>query len=241
MAPGTSGAVARSALPELVRAYAERVGVSEPSAARTVRLGQVGEMLLKQGAKRLAFTAVEDLAVASVAFAWRARFPMLGPLALRVTDAYDRTQGRLDVRLLGLPLQRNRGPELAQAEALRYLAEIAWVPQAIHTNPHLEWRELDYRTVELGTRVQGNRIAVRLIFNEVGEIAQAVAERPRLEAGNALTPWIGVYSDYQQLGGVRLPTRAEVSYELPDGPFTYWRGRVTSLELRDQGQAPPLG
>ena len=32
------------------------------------------------------------------------------------------------------------------------------------------------------------------------------------------------------LGGVRLPRDGEVRWELPEGPFTYWRGRVTSLE-----------
>jgi hypothetical protein len=33
------------------------------------------------------------------------------------------------------------------------------------------------------------------------------------------------------IGGVRIPTRAEVRWELPDGAFTYWRGTVTSLEI----------
>jgi hypothetical protein len=42
-----------------------------------------------------------------------------------------------------------------------------------------------------------------------------------------------VFSDYAEVGGVRIPTRAEVHWELPDGPFTYWRGRVTALELVD--------
>ena len=190
-------------------------------------------MVLKPGAKPRAYTAVEDLAVGRVAFAWRARFPVLGSLSLRVTDSYDGAEGRLDVRILGLPLQRNRGPELAKGEAFRYLAELAWVPQAILRNPQLEWRELDQRTAEVATRIGGDRIAVRLTFNEIGEIAQTLAERPRVEAGNAVTTWVGVYSDYQRLGGVRVPTRGEVRWELPDGPFTYWRGRITSLELRE--------
>lgn len=46
---------------------------------------------------------------------------MLGPISLHVTDSYDGGEGMLDVRLLGLPLQRKRGPELARGEALRYL------------------------------------------------------------------------------------------------------------------------
>jgi hypothetical protein len=28
-----------------------------------------------------------------------------------------------------------------------------------------------------------------------------------------------------------VPTRGEVRWDLADGPFTYWRGTITSLEL----------
>ena len=34
-----------------------------------------------------------------------------------------------------------------------------------------------------------------------------------------------------QLGGVRIPTTAEVRWELEDGPFTYFRGRITSFAI----------
>ena len=188
-------------------------------------------MFLKRGARPRAFTATEELAVDRVAFAWRARFPLLGPVSMRVIDAYDGTNGRLKVSVLGMPVQRKGGPGLARGEAFRYLAEIAWVPQAILANRQLSWREVDGQTVELATRVDDEPIAVRLVFNDAGDIVQTIAERPRLEAGNATTTWIGEYADYQRLDGIRLPTRGEVRWELPDGPFVYWRGTVTSLNL----------
>jgi hypothetical protein len=218
-------------LPELVRAYAERSIGGQLQPVGTVRIQQVGEMILKPGAKPRAFIATEEFSVDRVAFAWRARFPMLGPVSMRVIDSYDGTDGRLNVRLLGIPVQHKRGPELAQGEAFRYLAEIAWVPQAILANRHLSWREVDEQTVEVGTSVHDEQIAVRLVFNDAGEIAQTIADRPRSEAGDATTTWIGEYTDYQQLDRVRLPTRGEVRWELPDGPFVYWRGRITSLTL----------
>ncbi len=34
-----------------------------------------------------------------------------------------------------------------------------------------------------------------------------------------------------RVGGLRVPTRAEVRWELPEGPFTYWLGRITSLDV----------
>ncbi len=221
----------RSSLPEPVGKYIERVLPAGLGASRVVRIGQVGEMVLKPGARGRRFTAEEDIAIDRVSFSWRARFPMLGPISLRVTDSYYDERGLLEVRLGRLPLQRNRGPELARGEAFRYLAEIAWAPLAILANPALEWLELDQRTAEVATRVGPDRIAVRLLFNESGEIAQTVAERPRAEADSEITRWVGEYRDYRDLGGVVVPTRGEVRWETPSGPFTYWRAAITSFEL----------
>lgn len=217
-------------LPPSVREYAERA-VREES--RGVLVRQEGEMTLKPGARPRRFTATERFAVDRVAFVWRARFPVIGPIGLRVTDSFDADAGLLEVRLLGLPLQRQRGPELSRGEVYRYLAEIAWAPQAIVANRQLEWREFDERAAEVATRVGGDRVAVRLEFNERGEIERTFADRPRLEAGNAVTPWVGEYRDYRELRGAWIPTRGEVRWELPDGPFTYWRGTITSLQLCD--------
>ncbi|HEY3776323.1 MAG TPA: DUF6544 family protein [Solirubrobacteraceae bacterium] len=180
-------------LPEPVRRYVQRAIPAGPGAAQSVRVTQTGEMILKPGARPRPFTAFEDLATRHVSFTWTARFAMLGPLGLRVTDRYDGRDGTLEVRALGIPLQRRHGPNLAQGEICRYLAEIAWVPHAILTNRQLEWRQLDERTVEVATHSAEKRVAVQVIFNEAGEITQTVAERPRAEAGNELTTWVGVY------------------------------------------------
>ena len=44
--------------------------------------------------------------------------------------------------------------------------------------------------------------------------------------------WRGRFSDYRDLGGCRIPTRAEVEWVLDTGPFTCWRGEVTAFEPR---------
>src|SRR5436305_4374257 len=74
-------------LPTPVRRYSERVLSPAPASGRTVRGEQRGEMTLKPGARPRGFSATEEFAIDHVAFAWRARFPLLGPLSLRVTDS----------------------------------------------------------------------------------------------------------------------------------------------------------
>jgi hypothetical protein len=33
------------------------------------------------------------------------------------------------------------------------------------------------------------------------------------------------------LGGVRMPTRVDVYWDLPEGRFVYWRAEITGAEL----------
>jgi hypothetical protein len=100
-------------------------------------------------------------------------------------------------------------------------------------NPELEWRELDAQTVEVATRVGSARAAVRLGFDAAGDFVGAFADaRPRPEGKASVpTPWGGVFHDYGVLDEIRVRLQAEVGSELPEGPFTYWRGTITSLEL----------
>jgi hypothetical protein len=217
-------------LPSLASRYAQHA-IDGALPIRTVKIEQRGEMTLKPGAAPRHFLATETLAAEEVAFSWKARLEMLGPFAIHVTDFYDGTNGGLDVRVLGLPVQRKRGPAMAEGEVLRYLAEIPWVPHAIIANPQLQWRELDERRVEVATGVVAKRVAVQLTFDENGHIIEARAQRPRMEAANTTTPWIGSYGDYRKVSGVLIPTRGEVGWELSTGLFTYWRGEITSLEV----------
>jgi len=118
-------------------------------------------MWLKPGGRALRFEAVEEFAVDEVAFSWRARFPIVPLVSLRVLDRYAAGEGQLEARLFGFPLMRARGQATAEGEAMRYLAELPWVPQAMAVNRQLEWRELDRQTVEVATRVGPTRVAVR--------------------------------------------------------------------------------
>ena len=168
-----------------------------------------------------------------VAFSWRARFPIAPLISLRVHDWYRHGKGGLEARLLGLPVMRSRGVEVAEGEAMRYLAELPWVPHAFVANRQLSWRELDSSSVEVATRVGAATVAVRLEFDGAGDIVGAFADaRPRREGKASVpTPWSGVFSEYDVVGGIRVPTLGEVRWELPEGPFTYWRGKITGLEL----------
>jgi hypothetical protein len=226
--------------PALVHRYVERVLPPGGRVPRTVRITQAGEMVRRPGGRPLPFTAVEEFVVEEVAFSWRARFPVMPLVSMRVLDGYLAGEGRLEARLFGVPFMRVGGPETAEGEAIRYLSELPWVPHAMIANRELEWSDINARAVEVATKVGSRRVAVRLEFDETGHIVGASAERPRTEGRRTVRrPWTGTFGEYAVVGGVRIPTLGEVRWELPDGPFVYWRGTITSFELGLEDVAVP--
>ncbi len=220
---------ARTDLPPLVARFVER-NVPPGTPPARVRFAQVGQMQLKPG-RWLRFEAEQEAATEGVEFSWRARFPIAPLVALRVDDWYRAGNGALEVKLFGLRLKRSQSVDVARGEAMRYLAELPWVPHAFVANRELEWREVDESTVEVATTIVGSRAAVRLHFDDDGDIVAASAQdRPRA-VGKAVvqTPFAGEFGDYELFDGIRLPTTAAVRWELSDGPFVYFRGRITSF------------
>ena len=222
-------------LPGLVERYLRRAIPDSGRVPYRVRVTQRGRMRTKPGGRWMRFRATEDFQVRSVAFSWRARF--IGPLsALTAVDEYAAGTGRLRVRLLGVvPIATASGPATARAQAQRYLSELFWAPHAMAGNPELRWREVGDHAVEVSTTVAGSPVAVRIDFDDLGDISTvSTPARARLVANTAVdTAWAGRVSDFATIGGIRVPTRAEVGWQLPGSPFVYWQGHVTDIELRD--------
>ncbi len=198
-----------------------------------VRLTQTGQFRARPGGGWLRFKATQELSVREVAFAWRARFRRTPVVWLDVVDSYEAGRGSLAARLWGLiRVMRAEGPEMDEGEAMRYLAELPWVPYAMLGNDSLEWHAAGEDAVGVRTRVGASRVGITLHLDGDGDIvAASTPARPRTVRKQTLpTPWRGTYSDYAELGGVRIPTRAEVEWTLPTGRFTYFRGTVTSFE-----------
>lgn len=190
-------------------------------------------MQLKPG-RWLPFAAEQEMALDRIEFTWAARFRIAPLIWLRVRDWYREGDGGLDGRLFGrFPIVRAGGVEVARGEAMRYLAELAWAPHAMSSNRALEWREIDAATIEVATLVGDVRVAVMLHFDSQGDITAASADaRARMVGKQSVpTPFRGSYGDYRVVNSVRLPTSAEVAWLLPEGPFTYFRARLTDLVL----------
>jgi len=210
---------------------AQRLG-ARPGGETAVRITQTGRMRQKATAAWGAFTARQTIALDRCEFDWIAR---TGPVsAVSVRDALVDGVGHLHVRALGFITLARPEPsaELIRGELMRYLAELAWAPDAILRNLDLRWREDGPDRLVVGAGSGDTAAEVTLSLDGEGRIAGAFApDRGALVDGtNVPTPWRGAFSDYRFHDGVWLPFFGEVSWEMPSGAFTYWQGRIETWE-----------
>ncbi|WP_238364964.1 DUF6544 family protein [Mesobacterium pallidum] len=217
-------------LPAPVRDWARRMGAM-PGAAR-VEFDQRAEMELKPGGGWQAITARQVIGLGAPDFLWQAEM-RLGPVPLvRVIDAHVGGRGLLTVRALGaLPIGTVQGPDADLGEAMRYLAELPWAPDAALSNPALRWQVLapDHWRVGLD-----GGAAVDLFLDAAGDVVRISAKaRPATDPQGQPTTydWEGHFTDHAQIGGRRIPRRGEVGY-IRDGTYApYFRGEITEYRV----------
>jgi len=220
-------------LPVAVYDLAMRLGVKPDVDRDVVRLTQNGSMKRSLDTKSwMAFTAIQTIATRVCAFDWRAKFGPFGMVSAR--DALEHGEGRLDIMAFGLiPITRaEHTPALVRGELMRYLAELAWAPDAILRNTTLRWREEgpDALAVSAGA----GETTSEVIFNldSDGRIAGGFApDRPRSATAPFLpTPWRGRFSDYRLHRNLWLPFAADVGWEIAGTEVLYWQGRLGHWE-----------
>ena len=150
-----------------------------------------------------------------------------------MTDAYDEGRGWLLVKLGGvIPLKKTVGPEVDQGELQRYLASVVSCPPMILHNRSLEWTAAGPDTLRVWDRDDPTGATVDLEMDAEGRPLACRAGRPRMAGKRSVpTPWSGVAAEFREWEGLRVASRLEVQWDLPEGSFTYFRAEVTSFAL----------
>jgi len=150
-------------------------------------------------------------------------------------DALSAEEGRLDVTAIGfIPIARaEHSSALMRGELMRYLAELAWAPDAIIHNAEMRWHVdgPDRLTVSSGEGETASEVVLSL--DSEGRISGAYApDRPRSATAPILpTPWRGRFSDYRQHEGRLLPFAGEVAWEIEGKEIVYWQGCIEGWEM----------
>ncbi|MBI3669682.1 MAG: hypothetical protein HY237_07885 [Acidobacteria bacterium] len=219
------------ALLERLRRFAMPDG---PVSCKGTWLRQVGEMRLAPNRPWRPFEAEQRFNASAVDFRWEARVRLAPYVRANVIDAFEEGRGILAVRWLGIvPVAGFRGAAVDKGEAMRGLAEQPWRPFPFAEAPCLTWAATLAGTLRATFDDSKTRTSVEFDMDAEGRVLGARApDRPRT-VGKAVveTPWSGTFGEYRRFGGRCVPTQAEVTWHLPEGPFTYWRCRLTEFQV----------
>lgn len=198
-----------------------------------VRVTEQGEMRMSPEARWIPFTAEQTIEARRSSFRWEARLSSGRLTPVTVSDAYENGHGYLTVKAAGLiPLKKITGADADRGELQRYLASIPFCPPALLNHPSLEWNAVGSLSLRVRDRNDPTGATVDLEITPEGRPVTCRAERPRLIGKQSvLTPWCGSYLEFREWEGLRVASRLEVSWQLPEGPFTYFRSELTSVAV----------
>jgi hypothetical protein len=224
-------------LPEPVQRYLSYAQVVGKEPIRTVRLKQQGFMRMQPGQKWLSMVAEQYVTTTPPAFLWHTAIQSFPLVSISGTDRFSAGHGSMRIKLLSsIPLGNARGPEMDQGELQRYLLEIAWYPTA-WLSEAIEWQAIDAHSVKATIHQQGITASGVLHVNEQGQLTRLTADRYREEHGHyQLAPWTAQSDEYQEVDGIRIPTRSEVIWHLASGDFTWFRFKITQIEYNQSGK-----
>lgn len=213
----------KQAIPAVIRNWITRSGIPDQPLVR-VNLRQSGKMRTTPNGKWLPFTAEQEFTPPSPGFIWTTKVNLFPGVYLLGRDRYDQGEGHMKIEFLGLiPVVNATGNEIDQGSLLRYLGETVWFPSgALH--PCIQWASSGPNEAVATMTWGKTQASGTFTFSPEGDFLryQALRYFNRSE-GATLENWVieADQTSFQTFQGVRIPTRFQVTWKLPEGDF-HW-------------------
>ncbi len=146
-------------------------------------------------------------------------------------DMYLKDQGRLVVRIMNaFKIMQAEGRQYNEGELLRWLGESVWFPTNLLPGENLFWKSVDDNHAYLYYKYQDMTLKYLVTFNEKGEIIRLKTTR-FMDEQNKET-WVGNVSNYETIGGMKVPTKIEAAWVLNGEEKAYARFEVIKMNLQ---------
>lgn len=223
-------------LPAPVQRYFYTVLKEGQEYIRLARMKQTGQFNLGEEKENWKpFTAEEYFTAHPFGFVWIARISAAPLLAVTVRDRYFRGAGSMLAKFASTItiIDQADQPELNAGALVRCLTESVWLPTALLPGENLRWEAIDDSSARVVFSDEGIQAVAVFHFNSRGEVFKiTVPDRYREVKGQyVITPWTIYLGEYQEFQGVKIPTRAEVEWNLPQGALKYFKGAVTEIDF----------
>jgi hypothetical protein len=213
-------------LPEPAQRYLRYTGILGQARIQTVRLKQAGSFRMQPNQAWMPLVAEQYYTVNPPAFLWFGTIKPWPLLSISAIDQFSNGHGSLLVKLLSLVTLTNaQGAEVDQGELLRYLGEMIWFPTG-WLSDYIQWQAIDHQSAQVTLTDHGLTVSAILHFNADGQMIKFTSDRPY---EGRLEKWTALCSEYKQINGLQIPTKAEVMWNLRSGDFSYFRGEIVEI------------
>ncbi len=219
-------------IPAIVSLWMKNSGMADHERINSIYFRQKGTMKTSPQGRWMPVEAEQFVKITNPGYLWIANVEAAPYVYLAGRDKYIDGKGHMLIKLLSLiPVADSQGEEIDQGSLLRYLAEMVWYPGAA-LEPYISWEAVD-DTKAKATMSFGKITASGLFeFNKMGDPLRFEAERyyDRKE-GATLETWVvdiesGSFRTYE---GLRVPTRANITWKLAEGDFTWYKLQISEL------------
>ncbi len=158
-----------------------------------------------------------------------------GLLPVTVRDTYLDGRGSMRARAFDLvPVVAGTGHELDVGELVTYLNDAILMAPSLLLGPETSWQEVDGNSFDVTLRDGTLSVKARVWLDQRGApVDFSTTDRffDRADGQRVQTEWRTPISGWQEVGGRRLPTRAEAVWQLPTGPFAYANFRIDPTQI----------
>ena len=224
--------VSRPSLPGAAQRWLDSALPQDMEPPSSIQVEQEGTMEIR--GRWTPFTATGFYKARPLSFNWRVRFRVLPGVWIVAEDGHADGLGWGGARLWGvIPMGKRTDPEVLSTQLVRNLAELAFLPSFVLTDPSLMWTAAGESAFEVRASAADREAVVRFQIDDQGDVIQAYSPaRPYdVPGGYTEAPWFYEFSDHREFGGVRIPATAVATFEKSDGPWEYFRGTITSVAL----------
>lgn len=219
-------------LPLIVGQWLEKTGIYQEQNIQYLRLKQAGLLRMKPNARWMSFQAQQIFHIDPPSSDWRARVKIIPGLYLHGHDQWQNGKGRMSMNLWRfIPVVRASGANIDQGAMVRFLAEMVWFPWAM-LKPYITWQGMNELQAIAIFQYQGITVSGIYGFNPMGDVINFQAKRFYSQGKDGrMEDWFVEIdpASYQKFGNIRLPTRAKVSWLLPQGCFTWLKLVISAV------------
>lgn len=220
-----------ASLPLSVRRWMHRSNVVGKENANIVCVVQKGTMRTRPEGKWMPFQAREYFSINPPSFVWMAKTRAAPLIPIAGRDKYQDGKGHMLIKPLFLFTAADRsGDEIDQSTLLRYLAEMAWLPQAA-VSKYLKWESLGELRSRVTMSYEGVSASGVYHFNADGTIARFEAQR-YFDRGGVYSKeiWAVTVGGYKIIDNKFLPSSCQVTWKLKEGDFHWLDMEVAAVE-----------